>query len=125
MNIALWVIASILAVAFITAGVMKLTKDRSEVAAAGMDWVEGLSDGQVKAIGFAELLGGIGIVLPAVVDIAPILVPLAAVGLTITVVGAAAFHIRRNDPPAGLAPSILLGALAIIVAIGRFGPSAF
>lgn len=125
MNTALWIIAVILAAAFIAAGAMKLARTRQEMAAAGMDWADDLSDGQVKAIGLVEVLGGIGVVLPALVDIAPVLVPLAATGLAVTMAGAAVFHIRRNDPLAGLAPSLLLGALAIVVAVGRFGPEAF
>lgn len=125
MNTALWTIAAILAAAFITTGGMKLTRSRSDLAAAGMDWVDSFSDSQIKAIGLAELAGGIGVVLPALVDIGPILVPIAATGLAITMVGAAAFHIRRNDPPARLAPSILLGILAVLLALGRFGPEAF
>ncbi|MCB1028702.1 MAG: DoxX family protein, partial [Microthrixaceae bacterium] len=98
MNTALWIIAAILAAASIAAGAMKLARSRQELAAAGMDWADDLSDGQVKAIGLVEVLGGIGVVLPALVDIAPVLVPLAATGLAVTMAGAAVFHIRRNDP---------------------------
>lgn len=125
MNLALWVIAALLAIAFIAAGTMKLARSRSELSASGMDWANDLSDGQVKAIGLVELLGGIGVVLPAIVNVAPILVPLAAVGLALTMVGAAVFHIRRGDPPASVAPSVVLGVLAMLLAIGRFGPEAF
>ena len=125
MNTALWIIAAILAAAFIATGAMKLRRSRSDLTGAGMDWADSLTDSQIKAIGLAELAGGIGVVLPALVDIAPILVPIAATGLAITMVGAAAFHIRRDDPPASLAPSILLGILAVVVAVGRFGPEAF
>ena len=125
MNTALWIIAAILAAAFIATGAMKLRRSRSDLTAAGMDWADSLTDSQIKAIGLAELAGGIGVVLPALVDIAPILVPIAATGLAITMVGAAAFHIRRDDPPASLVPSILLGILAVVVAVGRFGPEAF
>lgn len=125
MNTALWITATILAAAAIAAGGMKLRRSRSDLAAAGMDWADSFTDSQIKAIGAVELAGGIGVVLPALVDIAPILVPIAATGLALTMAGAAAFHIRRNDPPAGVAPSIVLGILAVVVAVGRFGPEAF
>lgn len=124
MNIALWVIASLLAFAFAAAGAMKLAKPRAELKAQ-MGWVEDSTDAQVKAIGAVELLGAIGVVLPAIVDIAPILVPIAAVGLALTMVGAVVTHVRRKDAPAIAAPAVVLGVLAVIVAIGRFGPESF
>lgn len=124
MNVTLWIIAGLLALAFAGAGAMKLAKPRAELQKQ-MAWVEDVSDGQVKAIGAVELLGAIGVVLPAVVGIAPILVPIAAVGLALTMVGAIATHLRRKDPPAMMAPAMVLGVLAVIVAIGRFGPASF
>ena len=95
MNIVLWIIAAVLAFAFIAAGLMKLATPREQLAAK-MAWATDLSDGQVKGIGAVEVLGGIGVVLPALVDIAPVLVPIAAVGLAITMAIAAAFHVRRG-----------------------------
>lgn len=49
----------------------------------------------------------------------------AGTGLAITMVGAAIFHIRRGDPAASVAPSVVLGILSVVVAVGRFGPEAF
>ena len=124
MNIALWVIAGVLAAAFAAAGLMKLVTPREKLA-ENMTWANEFSDAQVKGIGLAELLGAIGLILPAALDIVPILVPLAAAGLVVTMVGAAVFHLRRGDAVAELAPSVVLGVLAAVVAIGRFGPEAF
>jgi uncharacterized membrane protein YphA (DoxX/SURF4 family) len=124
MNIVLWIIAGVLAAAFAAAGLMKLTAPREKLL-ENMDWVNDASDAQVKAIGAAELLGAIGLILPAALDIVPILVPIAAVGLVITMAGAALVHTRRNDPAAALAAPVVLGLLALVVAIGRFGPEAF
>jgi uncharacterized membrane protein YphA (DoxX/SURF4 family) len=53
----------------------------------------------IKLIGALELLAAIGLILPAVLDIAPVLVPLAATGLAVTMVGAAIVHIRRKEYP--------------------------
>lgn len=124
MDLALWIIASLLAFAFAAAGAMKLAKSRAELEPQ-MAWVADASDGKVKAIGAVELLGAIGVVLPGIVNIAPILVPIAAVGLALTMVGAVATHLRRHDPPAMMAPAIALGVLAVVLALGRFGPESF
>ena len=66
----------------------------------------------------------IGLVLPPLVHIAGILAPLAAVGLVLVMVGAAVVHARRNEPM-NVAVNLVLIALAIFVAWGRFGPYPF
>ena len=60
-------------------------------------WVEDFSAGSIKAIGALEILAAVGLILPAVLDIAPVLVPLAALGLVLIMVGAAITRIRRHE----------------------------
>lgn len=124
MNVVLWIIAGLLALAFAGAGAMKLSKPRAALEPQ-MAWVADVSDGQVRAIGAVELLGAIGVVLPALVDVAPVLVPVAAVGLALTMAGAVVVHLRRGDSFAKAVPAVVLGALAVVLAVGRFGPNAF
>lgn len=124
MNVALWIISALLAAAFAGAGAMKLATPRAQLQPK-MGWVADVSDGQVKAIGALELLGAIGLILPAAVDIAPILVPIAAVGLALTMAGAFVVHLRRKDPMQVAMAPVVLGLLAVVVAVGRFGPQAF
>jgi uncharacterized membrane protein YphA (DoxX/SURF4 family) len=124
MNIVLWVIAGLLAAAFLGAGVMKLSQTKEKLAASGMAWTEDFSAGAVKAIGAAEVLGAIGLILPALLDIVPVLVPLAATGLALTMIGAVVVHARRGETQA-IAPGAVLFLLSAVVAWGRFGPYAF
>lgn len=124
MNIALWIVAGLLAVAFAGAGGMKLATPRKQLEPK-MPWVADVSDGQVKGVGAVEVLGAIGLILPAALDIAPVLTPLAAVGLALTMAGAVVVHLRRGDGMAGAAPALVLGLLSVFVAWGRFGPYAF
>jgi uncharacterized membrane protein len=124
MNVALWIVAGLLALAFLAAGLMKLSTPKEKLAER-MAWVNDYSAGQVKAIGAVEVLGAIGLILPAVTGIAPILVPLAAAGLAIVMVLAAIMHLRRGDGAAAVVPNVVLFALAVFVAWGRFGPYAF
>lgn len=124
MNVLLWVIAVGLAAAFVIAGLLKLVQPKEKLAASGLGWVEGYSPGMVKAIGAADLLGGIGLVLPAILDIAPVLVPIAAAGLVIVMIGAAIVHGRRKEWPM-VAANLVLLVLCAIVAWGRFGPYSF
>ncbi|MFC6086195.1 DoxX family protein [Sphaerisporangium aureirubrum] len=124
MNIALWVVAGLLALLFIAAGVMKMIQPKEKLAASGLGWVEDFSPGAVKAIGAVDALGGLGLVLPAITGIAPVLVPLAAVGLALTMVGAVFVHARRKEYPV-VAFNIVLLVLCVFVAWGRFGDYAF
>jgi len=90
-----------------------------------MAWVKDATDGQVKLVGLVEVLGGIGLILPAALDIAPILVPLAATGLVLTMVGAVITHAKLKDSVADMVPAVVLGALAAFVAVLRFGSESF
>ena len=124
MNIAIWIITGLLAVAFIGAGLMKVAQPRAKLAANGMAWTKDYSDSGVKLIGLAELLGGIGLILPALTGVAPVLVPIAAAALTVIMIGAVVWHVRADDAKGAL-PSTVLGILALVVAVTRFGPWAF
>ena len=120
MNVFLWIIQVGLAAAFILAGVMKSTQPKEKLQ-PNLPWVEDFSLGTIRLIGVAELLGGIGLILPAVTGIAPILTPIAAACLAFVMVLAAVTHIRRKEP-SGVVVNAVLFALAVFVAWGRFGP---
>jgi uncharacterized membrane protein YphA (DoxX/SURF4 family) len=120
MNVVLWIIAGLLAVAFAAAGAMKLAQPRAKLAASGMAWAEDSSDAGVKGIGALEVLGALGLVLPAALGVATVLTPLAALGLTLLMAGAVVVHVRRGESKAVGAP-IVLGLLALVVAVLRFG----
>lgn len=124
MNIALWIVTALLALAFLAAGAMKLAQPRTKLAASGMAWTTDSSDGAVKAVGALEVLGALGLVLPAALGVATVLTPLAALGLALVMVGAVVVHVRRGETKALGAP-VVLGLLALLVAVLRFGPYAF
>lgn len=122
MNIALWIIAGLLAAAILASGVVKLAWPKEKLIASGQRVFEDFSAGTVKAIGTLELLAAVGLILPAALDIAPVLVPLAAVGLVLLMVAAIITHLRRREPQA-LVVNLTILALATVVAWGRFGVS--
>jgi uncharacterized membrane protein YphA (DoxX/SURF4 family) len=123
-DVVLWIVAGVLAAVFLGSGLSKLAQPRKKIVDSGMGWAEDFSDGAVKAIGALEVLGALGLILPAVFDVAPVLVPIAAVGLALVMAGAAVVHARRKETPMVVANLVLL-ALAVFVAWGRFGPYAF
>ncbi|SCL32286.1 DoxX-like family protein [Micromonospora pallida] len=124
MNLALWIVAGLLAAIFLASGVMKLVQSKEKMAASGLGWVEDWNLSTIKAIGALEILAAVGLILPAVLDIMPILVPLAALGLALLMVGAIITHLRRGETQA-LVVNVVLLALSAFVAWGRFGPESF
>lgn len=123
MNIALWVVQALLAVAFLGAGSLKLARSQEQLRPR-MAWVESVPAAVVKLIGAIEIIGAIGLILPALLHIAVVLTPLAAAGLVIVMIGAVVTHLRRREMGALAAP-LVLGILALIVAVLRFGPYHF
>jgi hypothetical protein len=73
----------------------------------------------IKALGAVEILGALGLILPTLLDIAPLLTPLAAAGLALIMVGAATVTLRRQEVK-HLLINLTYLALATFVGWGRF-----
>ena len=125
MNLALWIVAGLLAAAFAAGGLSKLIIPKEKIAQLpGGKWVEGVSPGFVKATGILDLLAAAGLILPAALGIVPVLVPVAAVGVVLLMIGAGIVRVRYGSPGAIPGDAAYL-ALAAFVAWGRFGPESF
>jgi len=126
MNRALWIVARLLATVYLFSGAVKLFVPKEKLAAfPGGGWVEDFSAGTVKSIGVLEVLGALGLILPAALGIELVLVPLAAAGLALLMVGAVITRLRRHETKAMVADLVYL-ALAAFVGWGRsFGPESF
>ncbi|MEU9256139.1 DoxX family protein [Streptomyces sp. NPDC048270] len=126
MNLALWIIAGLLAAAYLLGGAFKVITPKEKIAASGPSarWTEDFSAGGIKAIGALEVLAAVGLVLPAVLGTAPALVPLAALGLVLMMTGAAITRIRRHETTYMVVDLVYL-ALAAFVMWGRLGPEPF
>ena len=127
LNPALWIVAVILAVVFVVAGSTKVFVPKEKLAGMGgaaSRWVEDFSPGALKAIGAIEYLAAVGLIVPAVLGIAPILVPLAATGAVLLFACAAIMRLRRGERATIIGDLVYL-AMAAFVAWGRFGPGSF
>jgi uncharacterized membrane protein len=117
MNIALWITAALLALFFAAAGFMKTFRPVAEIRK--MPWAATMPEASIRLIGIAELLGAVGLNVPLATNIAPILTPIAAVCLAILMFGAARTHQKLGDPRSAVATTLVLAALALVVAVGR------
>ena len=126
MNVALWIAAGLLA-AILLVSTNKAFLPREKIVSVGgkaAQWVLDFSPGALRAIAAVEVLGAVGLILPAVLDIAPSLVPVAATGVALLFTGAVIMRLRRGERMTIL-PDLLYLALAVFVAVGRFGLEPF
>ena len=111
-NRILWIVQVLLAALFLFAGGMKLVMPIETLKEQSQ-----MSGGFLRFIGVVEVVGGLGLVLPGLTGIAPILTPLAAAGLVIVMVGATVVSL-----PGGVLVLIpfAVGVLAAWIAVGRW-----
>lgn len=120
METTLWIVQLLLAAIFLITGLTKLTQPRLKLAAGPMRWAADVSDRQFRTLGALEVLGAIGLIAPAVLGVAPMVTVLAALGLVLTMVGAIYTHVRLHEQNR-LAVPIVVGLLALMVAVARVG----
>lgn len=118
LHISLWIAQVLLAAMFLMSGFMKVSQPIDQLSKM-LPWTAQVSEGLVRFIGASEILGAFGLMLPSLVRIQPKLTPIAAVGLALVMLFAAAFHISRGETPA-IGMNFILIALAAFVAWGRF-----
>lgn len=116
-HITLWVLQALLAVMFLMAGFMKLSQPIEELART-LPWVTSVSAGTVRFIGLSELLGALGLLLPALLRIKPGLTIVAALGLATVQILALGFHVSRGEY-AMIGMNLLFVAVAVFIAWGR------
>jgi len=125
MHIALWIAAGLLALVALSGGITKtfIPKEKLEHH-EGAAWTRSFSPGFVKTLGVLELLAAVGLILPAVVDVAPVMVPVTAVCWVALMIGAMITHGRLGQIKLVLV-NVVYVALAVFIAVGRFGPESF
>ncbi|MEM7369866.1 MAG: DoxX family protein [Bacteroidota bacterium] len=117
MNIATWIIQVLLGVMFLLAGAMKTFTPIDEMAMnEGMAWAAAVPTWMPKLAGIAEILGGLGMILPSALRIRPELTVYAGYGLTLVMIFAVILHISRGEP---FVSPLVLGALAAFVSWSR------
>ena len=117
MNIALWIVQGLLAFAMFGAGTFKLTTPHAKLAEK-MKWAATWPPARVKLLGLSQVLGAVGLVAPWATGILPILTPVAACCVLVLMLGGVKTHVDLKEPV--VAPAVM-SALALFIALGRFG----
>jgi uncharacterized membrane protein YphA (DoxX/SURF4 family) len=117
-HLTLWIVQVLLAAFFLLAGINHGLRPIEE-AAQSSPWITDIPVWLARFIGFAELAGAIGIVLPAATRVMPWLTPLAAAGLALIMILAVPFHLMRGEAEV-VAINVVPALLAGFVAWGRW-----
>ncbi|MFV0604226.1 MAG: DoxX family protein [Niabella sp.] len=117
MNISLWIAQGLLAAMFLMAGTMKSTQPIATLAES-MPWVSYSPAWLVRFVGISELLGGLGLILPALLRIQPKLTVYAAIGLAIIMVLAMGLHAYKGEFSA-IGMNVVILLIAVFIAWGR------
>jgi hypothetical protein len=119
MNTVLWIVQALVGLAFVALGPNHAFRYDQMKSRPQMQWVAAVPRGLMAFIGICGILGGIGIILPALTGILPWLTPLAGALLALLMLLAAGFHLMRREYP-NIVFNLILLALAAFVAYGRF-----
>ena len=122
MTVVHWVVAALLAVFYLYSGGIKLVRRREQLEPM-MRWVDTVPMIGVRALGVVEVLGALGLVLPTLTGIAPVLALIAAVGLLVLQVLATAFHLSRGERSALWLNAVLIALAAVAAWTVPAGPA--
>ena len=115
MNILLWLLQVLLAIAFFAHGYILLVPPAAivdQMNASLPRWFQ-------ISLGVAEILATVGLTLPAFTRIQPWLVSGAAAGIMIVMICATVFHVMRGEVSSAITTFVLL-AIATFVAYLRW-----
>jgi uncharacterized membrane protein YphA (DoxX/SURF4 family) len=121
LNTALWTAQIFLAVVFFITGAGKLFLPMENLYAL-IPWTKDVNTLPVRLIGFTEIIGSIGLILPSLLRIKPWLTPLAAIGIAVVMLLAIFFNISMGETSV-IGINFMLFLIAIFVAWGRFKKS--
>src|SRR5690606_23202473 len=126
MNIALWIVAGVMATVLLVS-TLKIVIPRERIAAVGgtaAEWVLDFSPGALRVIGVLELLAVAGLILPAVLDIPPIMVPVTAVCVALLFTVAVFWRVSRGEQWRCV-PDVVYLARWVVLGGGRVGAAPF
>jgi hypothetical protein len=117
MNTVLWILQAFLAFAMFAAGAFKALTPYDKLTPK-MKWALSWPPERVKLLGLAEVVGAVGLIVPWLTGVLPILTPIAACCLLVLMLGAVKTHLDLKEP---IIPPAVLAVVALVVALGRFG----
>jgi hypothetical protein len=123
MNIMLWILQVLVAFLFLMTGSAKAFRPLDDLAQR-WDWIAKAPPQFVRLLGFCEMAGAVGLILPAVTSVLPQCIVAAAIGLAMVAASATLFHLSRREFPPSIFTTVILLATVVIV-VGRWPMAMF
>ncbi|GCA97808.1 hypothetical protein NCCNTM_14430 [Mycolicibacterium sp. NCC-Tsukiji] len=120
MNTATWIVSGVLAATFLIVGLAKSTMSKAQMIASGQTGVTPWSLPVIRFVGLSEIAAAVGLIVPWLSGIAPLLTPLAALGLVVLMIGAAASHWSLGEYKQVFLVNLVILATATLVTVVRF-----
>ena len=118
-NLILWILQILLAIGILGSSYGHTLGFETAKVRPGMEWLGDVGRERMRIIGIFEILGAIGLIVPAATGILPWLTPLAAIGLAIIMASAAIYHLRRPGEGRNIVLNVIFLAMALVIAYGR------
>lgn len=120
MTIVYWLVAAMLALFYVYSGGVKVLRNREQLRPM-MRWVDTVPTWGIRAVGVLEMLGAVGLILPPLTGIAPVLALVAAVGLVVLQLFAGSLRLARRETK----DLWLNGVLPVLAVIAAWSATAF
>lgn len=114
MTTTIWILKGIIALIFTSTGFLKIFLPKAKLLAKGMKGLIDLDEKQIKVAGLLEILGAIGLILPTLLNIFPVLSVISALclGLTMIVAGRINYKLKLS-----IVPNIIIFIICILIAL--------
>ncbi|HWA34414.1 MAG TPA: DoxX family protein [Cyclobacteriaceae bacterium] len=113
MTTAIWILKAFTSILFTFTGFLKVLLHKDDLLAKGMKGLVDLDERQIKVAGALEVLGAVGLILPALLNIYPVLSSVAALGLAVTMIVAGWINHKLN---LSVIPNIVIFVICVFIA---------
>ena len=113
MTTTIWILKGFIALLFTFTGFNKIVLPKAKLLEKGMKGLINLDERQIKVTGFLEVLGVLGLILPTLLNIYPVLSAIAALCLGLTMIVAGWIHYKLK---LSIVPNIIVFVICILIA---------
>jgi uncharacterized membrane protein len=109
----IWILKGVIAVIFTFTGIYKIFLPKTKLLAKGMKGLIDLDEDQIRVVGLLEIFGVIGLILPTLLNMNPIISAISALCLSLTMIVAGWMNYKLQLP---IIPNIVIFIICTLIA---------